>query len=279
MNKPNASILIVEDDLDVAEMLDAYFRVQGYQVLVANWGEDGVKLGAEQQPDLIILDIRLPDIDGFEVAKRLKARRKTETIPVIFLTERDGREDRIQGLELGAVDYLNKPFDVQELRLKVRNALAKRKQTTYANTITGLPEGTLVQEELAALGKRQGWAALHVKLQNLAYFRDQYGFVAADDVLRAVSLMLQNAIREIGNTGDFAGHLSNTSFILVTSQATLDKLQARLESRLLGSLEYFYPLKDRAAAKGPQHLAIEIELIKPGQAQQLDALQTTVQST
>ena len=107
--------------------------------------EDGVKLGAEQQPDLIILDIRLPDIDGFEVAKRLKARRKTETIPVIFLTERDGRQDRMQGLELGAVDYLNKPFDVQELRLKVRNALAKRKQNTYTNTITGYPKAHLLR--------------------------------------------------------------------------------------------------------------------------------------
>ena len=276
MHKANASILIVEDDLDVAEMLEAYFRVQGYQVLVANWGEDGVKLGAEQQPDLIILDIRLPDIDGFEVAKRLKARRKTETIPVIFLTERDGREDRIQGLELGAVDYLNKPFDVQELRLKVRNALAKRKQTTYANTITGLPEGNLVQEELIALVNRQGWSALQVRLQNLETFRDQYGFVAADDVLRAVSLMLQNAIREIGNTGDFAGHLDNSSFILVTSQATLEKLQVRLESRLLGSLEYFYPLKDRAAAKGPQHLAIDIQLIRPGDSHLLDELRAAI---
>ena len=90
--------------------------------------------------------------------------------------------------------------------------------------------------------------------------------------------MLQNAIREIGNTGDFAGASQHNLFHLVTSQATLNKLQTRLESRLLGSLEYFYPLKDRAKAKGPHHLAIDIELINPGETQQLDVLQTALKS-
>ncbi|HIE57598.1 MAG TPA: response regulator transcription factor, partial [Anaerolineales bacterium] len=105
MVEQKSVILIIEDDLDVAEMLDAYFRVQGYEVLTANWGEDGVAICQKQHPDLIILDIRLPDIDGFEVAARVRENRRTANIPIIFLTEKRSRSDVLQGLELGADDY------------------------------------------------------------------------------------------------------------------------------------------------------------------------------
>ena len=95
MAKEKASILIVEDDLDVADMLQAYFNVQDYDVYIANWGEDGVNLCIESQPHLVILDIRLPDIDGFEVARRIRKHRRTQNIPIIFLTEKRGRLDRL----------------------------------------------------------------------------------------------------------------------------------------------------------------------------------------
>ncbi len=118
-----SKILIVEDDLDIAEMLNAYFRVQGYEVFTVNWGEDGVRAAQTVLPDLMILDIRLPDIDGYEVARRVRTDRRTNEIPIIFLTEKRERIDRLQGFEVGADDYITKPFDVQELRLRVRNAL------------------------------------------------------------------------------------------------------------------------------------------------------------
>ena len=100
------SILIVEDDLDLAEMLNAYFRVQGYDVLTAAWGEDGVRLCQEKSPHIVVLDIRLPDIDGYEVCRRIRANRHTKSIPIIFLTERRDRDDKLHGLELGVVDYI-----------------------------------------------------------------------------------------------------------------------------------------------------------------------------
>ena len=84
MSDKKSTILIVEDDLDIADMLNAYFRVQGYEVLTVNWGEDGVRACSTNAPDLVILDIRLPDIDGFEVARRLRGNRKTKEIPIIF---------------------------------------------------------------------------------------------------------------------------------------------------------------------------------------------------
>ena len=141
-------ILIIEDDLDVAEMLDAYFRVQGYEVYTANWGEDGVKTCQTKRPDLVILDIRLPDIDGYEVAKRLRDNRRTSGIPIIFLTEKRSRSERLQGLELGADDYITKPFDIQELRLRVRNSLQRLTLGSVNNPVTNLPEGAIVDERL-----------------------------------------------------------------------------------------------------------------------------------
>lgn len=105
-----SKILVVEDDLDVAEMLNAYFRVQGYEVFTVNWGEDGVRACQTVSPDLVVLDIRLPDIDGYEVARRLRTDRRTQDVPIIFLTEKRDRADRLHGLELGADDYITKPF-------------------------------------------------------------------------------------------------------------------------------------------------------------------------
>ena len=130
MADPKSKILIIEDDLDVAEMLNAYFGVQGYDVHTVNWGEDGVRACQSTHPDLVILDIRLPDIDGYEVARRMRNDRRTQDIPIIFLTEKRDRADRLQGLELGADDYITKPFDVQELRLRVRNALRTRRRNS-----------------------------------------------------------------------------------------------------------------------------------------------------
>lgn len=245
MTDTKSKILIVEDDLDVAEMLNAYFRVQGYEVFTVNWGEDGVRSSQQDHPDLIILDIRLPDIDGYEVARRLRADRRTSDIPIIFLTEKRDRSDRLQGLEIGADDYITKPFDVQELRLRVRNALKRVSQGSLTNPVTGLPEGALVDEKLSEVIGRDGSALLFVMLENMDSFREAYGFVASDDVLRAISLMIVNTMREVSRPEDFLGHLTGTDFVLVLPPANIAALSEKLHTRLDQSMEYFYPIKDR----------------------------------
>jgi len=243
-----SKILIVEDDLDVADMLNAYFRVQGYEVFTVNWGEDGLRAATTAQPDLIILDIRLPDIDGYEVARRLRSDRKTNTIPIIFLTEKRDRADRLHGLELGADDYITKPFDVQELRLRVRNALRRASQDTLTNPVTGLPEGAVVDERLSECLNKENWALVLVSLENIDSFREHYGFVASDDVLRAVSLMIHNAMREAGTPENFLGHLNPVEFLLMAEPGTVSALNERVRTRLEQSLDYFYPIKDRDQA-------------------------------
>jgi DNA-binding response OmpR family regulator len=252
-------ILIVEDDPDVAEMLNAYFRVQGYEVFTVNWGEDGVRAGQTSAPDLVILDIRLPDIDGYEVAKRLRADRRTQEIPIIFLTEKRERIDRLLGFEVGADDYITKPFDVQELRLRVRNALKRVSQGSLTNPVSGLPEGPLVDERLSEVIHKSGWSLLHISISHLDAFREAYGFVASDDVLRAISLMIQNTIKESDTTDDFLGHISPTDFVVIMTPDTMSAFQERIRSRLEQSLDYFYPIKDREqASKRHDRLSINV---------------------
>jgi DNA-binding response OmpR family regulator len=245
-----STILVVEDDVDVAEMLTAYFRAQGYEVSAVNWGEDAVQACRSNRPDLVILDIRLPDIDGFEVARRLRTNQRTMDIPIIFLTEKRERSDRLQGLEVGADDYITKPFDIQELRLRARNALRRNTQSALTNPVTGLAEGALVDERLRECLESTDWALLLVSIENLSEFREAYGFVASDDVQRAVSLMIHNAMRGVGGSKDFVGQIGPTDFVLVTTPNNLTALSERIRSRLEQSLDYFYPLKDRGATTG-----------------------------
>ncbi len=258
MTGAKSKILVVEDDLDVAEMLNAYFRVQGYDVFTVNWGEDGVRACQANRPDLVILDIRLPDIDGYEVARRLRGDRRTADVPIIFLTEKREREDRLHGLELGADDYITKPFDVQELRLRVRNALKRMSQGSLTNPVSGLPEGALVDERLSdAIEKREA-AILLVSFENLDTFRESYGFVASDDVLRAVSVMVHNALQEFGDANDFLGHIGASEFIVVLDPSRLAEMEQRVRSRLEQSVDYFYPIRDREQAKkDPKRLAVK----------------------
>jgi PleD family two-component response regulator len=240
-----STLLIVEDDPDVAEMLSAYFSVLGYHALIAEAGEAAVQICRAQHPDLIILDIRLPDIDGYEVARRLRTTQRTLDIPIIFLTERRHRSDRLLGLELGADDYITKPFDMQELGLRVRNALRRASQGTLTNPVTLLSEGALVDERLRECFESDDWAILLISLDCVDNFRESYGFVAADDVLRAISLMIHNAVREYGQAQDFIGHFDPTSFIVVVSPTNVSPLLERLTARLTPALDYFYPVSDR----------------------------------
>jgi PleD family two-component response regulator len=269
-----AKLLIVEDDLDLSEMLNAYFRVQGYEVSTAAWGEDAVRLSNEETPDLIVLDIRLPDIDGYEVCERIRSNRRTQNIPIIFLTEKRDRVDKLQGLELGVVDYITKPFDIQELRLRVRNALRSANQQTPINPITSMPEGEMVFERLGRLVYDEGrWAVLIITIDGLDDFREHYGFVASDDVLRAVSLMMNNAVREVGSDEDFIGHFDSHDFIIITSSERLSALRERIQVRLQQSMEYFYPLKDRDKARqalAEKRLQLVIGQIKGGEHSFMD---------
>jgi DNA-binding response OmpR family regulator len=241
------SILIVEDDANLAEMLCAYFNVQGYGTFSTAWGEASLSLAAEQRPDLILLDIHLPDIDGFTVCSRLREGHLTRSIPVIFLTEVKGRPEKLHGLELGVVDYITKPFDVQELLLRARNILRRAASTGQENPVTGLPEGeavdSILQTALQAGSPEVG--IVTVSLFGLEVFRDMYGFVASDDVLRVAGLSITSAALEVGGADTICGHLDEHTFLVVLPAARTIAFTDRINRRLSNSLDYFYPGDNR----------------------------------
>ncbi len=239
------TLLIIEDDLDTSEMLRVYFEAQGYRVVTALNGREGLDKCRGENPDLILLDVRLPDIDGFEVGQHLQDDVRTSRLPVIFVTERRGRDDRIAGLKLGAIDYITKPFDVQELRLRVRNAL--RRAGSQNNPVTGLPGEKLTIDRLGLMLEREGWSAMAVNISGLDKFNEIYGFVARDDVLRAIALTLTSAVDELGSMDDFVGHPTENQFVIITVPNKAPHLARSIEDRLNQAMTYFYPIHDREA--------------------------------
>jgi DNA-binding response OmpR family regulator len=120
------AILIVDDDPDICSMLEFYFENLEYAVHVARRGAVAVRIARDVRPDVILLDVRLPDSDGFTVARTLRADRYTQHIPIVFLTGRNEPSDRVEALEIGADDFIAKPFDAQELRLRIERVLKAR---------------------------------------------------------------------------------------------------------------------------------------------------------
>jgi DNA-binding response OmpR family regulator len=116
------NLVVIEDDPNIADLLDLYLREAGFRVLQASSGERGLELVAANAPVMVVLDIGLPDIDGFEVCRRIRTK---STVPVLFLTARDGEIDRILGLELGADDYVTKPFSPREIVARVKAILRR----------------------------------------------------------------------------------------------------------------------------------------------------------
>jgi DNA-binding response OmpR family regulator len=132
-------ILVVEDDFDISNMLRIYFTGQGYDVQVAPRGGDALTLTRKQLPQLIVLDIMLPDMNGYDVCRELRTTTRTSHIPIIFLTQKDERSDKIIGLGLGADDYITKPFDIEELKLRVRNQIERAERDNYTDPNSGRP--------------------------------------------------------------------------------------------------------------------------------------------
>jgi PleD family two-component response regulator len=221
-------ILVVEDDADISNMLQLYFKSQGYEVHVAPRGSIALDLARQKMPNVIVLDIMLPDVDGYEVCRRLRTHLRTSHIPIIFLTQKDERSDKIHGLELGADDYITKPFDVEELRLRVRNTIKSAEVASLTSPSTGLASGRLIEQQLRELMQMEDWGVLYIGIKGLDAFNEVYGFVAGEEVLRFTGMVLNKAVEELGTPDDFIGHIGGDDFIIVTESGRLSALRAEI---------------------------------------------------
>ena len=240
-----ARLLVVEDDIDIGNMLKIYFSGMDFDVDVAMRGKDALEKTRQVLPHLIVLDIMLPDIDGYEVCRNLRTNMRTSHIPVIFLTQKDERSDKLQGLELGADDYITKPFDIEELKLRVQGAIRRSERESLTDPRSGLPAGRLIEDQLRRIIRQKGWALLDTGINHFEPFKNVYGFVAGDDVLRFTSMLIGEVVDELGTASDFIGHAGGDNFIIITTEEKAAAIKARLKERFDNEVQTHYNFMDR----------------------------------
>ncbi len=240
-----ARILIVEDDIDISNMLRIYFNGQGYDVDAALSGSEALDKTRQGLPHLIVLDIMLPGMNGYDVCRTLRTQTRTSHIPVIFLTQKDERSDKLQGLELGADDYITKPFDIEELKLRVQNAIARSEQQSLTDARSGLPSGRLIEDQLRRIIRRDNWELMDIRINHFEPFKEVYGFVAGDDVLRFTAMLMGEVVDALGTPNDFIGHPGGENFIIISSDQNGPTIRQRLKARFAEEVLTHYNFMDR----------------------------------
>jgi len=255
-------------------MLNSYFEVQGYQVSTVNWGEDGLNACQEKVPDIVLLDIRLPDLDGYEIVKRLKNNRRTQSVPIIFLTEKRQREDRLRGLSMQVEDYITKPFDIQELRLRVRNVLMRYRRSSLTNAITALPEKQLLIETIEEYLQKDKFGLILIHLKNLDEYRDLNGFIAANEIQRNLTIILKDIFFTGNGQIPYLAQWENSNFVLLTPADQTDAIEKEIYQQLIPKLEKIYPSQSDDKQRIDRQLGFRIfkKIINP----QTDSLQKII---
>jgi two-component system, cell cycle response regulator len=216
-------ILVVDDNEDNIEIIAARLRYRGYEILEARDGEQALSHVRDNAPDLILLDVMLPDIDGYEISRRIKGATDLPFIPIILVTARDSTQDKVAGLDAGADDYLTKPINFPELEARVRSMLRiKRLQDELAEKnlelerlsisdgLTGLYNHRhihgLLAEEYERVSRTND--CMSVAMLDLDHFKrvnDTYGHQAGDRVLVELSDILRESARDIDRLGRYGG--------------------------------------------------------------------------
>lgn len=271
-------LLIVEDDPGTAGLLETYFQSQGYRTECVRHGEEAEPLAMETRPHVILLDIRLPGIDGFEVVRRLRSHRRTSTIPILMLTDLHERSDRLKGLEVGVDDYIGKPFDLQEIGLRVRNTIERAGRRRISHPVTGLPEGKPVDDGLQRILVQPEWSIVTIRIDGLDTFRAAHGFPAADDILQAVGSTLQNAAASQLKVGAVVGHLAFDEFIILSDMPSLLEFSKSVAENLNQTAQDISPAPDKPDIPA---LTFQFRCLSSsdGTFPSLDALQDALEQT
>ncbi|MFZ4813825.1 MAG: response regulator [Phototrophicaceae bacterium] len=241
---PTNRLLIVEDDYDVAEMLLMYFTSHRYEVYHADSGIRGVDLARTKFPNLILLDVMMPEMNGYEVCAHLRKQSLTKHIPVIFLTQRDERADRLSGLELGADDYIAKPFNVEELRLRVQRSIERATRESLYERRTGLPTTAMIEAEIEDAQKtNRPYHQLQLELVGFSAFTDQYGFMAADQVIAHAAKTIREALLVNGTPQDFIG-IREDQFVVMSYADSSVGLPEKLIAAFNKEVRAFYTFTD-----------------------------------
>ena len=218
-------ILVADDEPTVRQLLELVLTGQGYEVSLATNGAQLVRMAQERVPDLVLIDLMMPQMDGYEAIRQLRNDTRTAHLPMLILTAKSTLDDVVTGFETGADDYITKPFNIPELLARIKGHLRRASQQPVRNPLTGLPGNVLLAEELKyQLSRSDPFAYLYVDLDNFKAFNDTYGPARGDRVIKMLAEVLLEATASHGTGSDFVGHIGGDDFAIITSPDALERL-------------------------------------------------------
>jgi diguanylate cyclase (GGDEF)-like protein len=208
----------MDDEPPIREILKFQLENAGFEVACAKDGEEGLTMVQTDPPDLVLLDLMIPHMDGYEVCRRLKGAYGTRHIPVIILTARGELGEKLKGLQNGANDYVTKPFSMPELIMRVKNVLSWSQSQREANPLTGLPGNVSIERELTQrIESGDHFAFIYTDIDNFKAFNDYYGYAKGDEAIKLTAAILTDAVGKRGNIEDFLGHIGGDDFVVMTT--------------------------------------------------------------
>jgi diguanylate cyclase (GGDEF)-like protein len=239
-------ILIVDDDPDIRDVLNITLSEENYEIIEAADGEEALKAIQTKSPDLVLLDYRIPKIDGREVCRQVKKDILLSHLPIIMVTGSGDVNDKVGGLDAGADDYVVKPFEPKELLARIRMVLRRTKRDLEANPLTRLPGNVSIINELTRrLEAKTLFATCYIDLDKFKSYNDKYGFEHGDEVIRETARILIRTCEQIGNPDDFIGHVGGDDFVVVTSTDKVDALCKKVIADFEKTVPSFYNETDR----------------------------------
>ena len=238
-------ILVVDDDPDIARFVEVNLRSAGYDVSVAGDGEEALEKAGAIRPDLVLLDVMMPRIDGFEVAQRLRKNPQTANTSIIMLTAKALSADKVTGLQAGADDYIIKPFDPIELLARVKGTLRRAKEMRNLSPLTGLPGNIRIQEEIERqVREGRPFAVLYCDLDHFKTYNDQKGFVRGDRLIQSTAKLIQDAVVANDGTEGFVGHVGGDDFVAIVDPESAERVARSICERFDAVRTEFYEPED-----------------------------------
>jgi diguanylate cyclase (GGDEF)-like protein len=241
-----ARILIVDDEPDIRDILKITLSEEKYEIYEACDGEEALRVIRSKPLDLVLLDYKIPKIEGPQVCKTVKKDLLLQHLPIIMVTGKGEVTDKIDGIDAGADDYVVKPFEPKELLARIRMVLRRTERDLEANPLTRLPGNIAILAELTKrLEKKEIFSVCYVDLDKFKSYNDKYGFEHGDDVIRETARILIRAAKECGNPDDFIGHIGGDDFVVVTLPKTVDCLCSKIIEFFDNTVPSFYNETDR----------------------------------
>jgi diguanylate cyclase (GGDEF)-like protein len=244
--KAAGRILIADDIPDLLQALKEALERAGYSVTAVGDGRAALDAIRRHPPDIAVLDLKMPIMTGFDVCRALRDDPLLENLPVVILSAAATRENKIEGLDLGADDFITKPVDVRELLARIRMILKRTRQGLDANPLTRLPGNLAIESRInRALAENRPLAVLYVDLNQFKAYNDAYGYDAGDRVLQALARVLVDQVRPGGPT-DFIGHIGGDDFIALSTPDRMEEAARRICAAFDAEVPSFYSAADRA---------------------------------